>query len=208
MTGSRQNRRPFIVVPGGDRGITLLTARGLWASEAVASWIMETAYQGVIPKQVHRDHHVYLQWLILRDEALDFTHWLRERAADTEGEIPPLYTGLSEAIERALNMQIIPGAMQGLTATADTRPTLYFIHASGCEACEMAKPEVGAFWRANKNRVKVVPVDLTRAEWKAKKWEPDATPTLIVRYADGRLSKKLEGYERGAFLKWIREVLP
>ncbi len=34
------------------------------------------------------------------------------------------------------------------------------------------------------------------------------TPSLVIRYPDGRLSKWLEGYEPGSFQAWIAKVLP
>lgn len=87
------------------------------------------------------------------------------------------------------------------------RPTLYFIHATGCPACEMRKRAVGAWWRAHREAVNVVPLDLTRVEWRAKRWEPEMTPTLVVRYPDGRLSERLEGYADDAeFLAWAKRV--
>lgn len=87
-------------------------------------------------------------------------------------------------------------------------PVVYLLHASGCPACEEMKPVVGAWWRENRHRARVVPVDLARAEWKAQAWEPEVTPTVIVRYPDGRLSAPLEGaVEPGDFAGWMERVL-
>jgi thiol-disulfide isomerase/thioredoxin len=95
-----------------------------------------------------------------------------------------------------------------LPVIPDPRPVVYFLHATGCPACEAARPEVGRWYAANKHRARVVPVDLTRVEWQAKAWEPDATPTCIIRFPDGRLSEPLVGYEPGTFTRWIRGYFP
>jgi hypothetical protein len=88
-------------------------------------------------------------------------------------------------------------------------PTLYFIYATGCPACEMAKPEMKRWWLARKDRVNLKPIDLTRAEWPPDAaWEPDQTPTFLVRLPNGRLGEPLMGYAPGEFLKWIRRYIP
>lgn len=111
---------------------------------------------------------------------------------------------MSEAIQRAMVVTVHSG---GVAGPPDDRPTLFFLHATGCPACEMMKPEVRQFYLTHRDKVRVVPVDLAVAEWKAKKWAPEMTPTLLVRYPDGKLSPRLEGYEPGAFQKWVRTVL-
>jgi thioredoxin-like negative regulator of GroEL len=84
-----------------------------------------------------------------------------------------------------------------LARLADSRtPTLVFLWASGCPACASMKPVVARWLRANEGRVKVMAVDLARVEWRAKKWEPELTPTCLVMFADGRLARKrLDGHE-------------
>jgi thioredoxin-like negative regulator of GroEL len=92
--------------------------------------------------------------------------------------------------------------------SAGQPPVLYFIHASGCHGCDLARPAVGRFFREAQGRVRVVPVDLTRAEWRATAWEPEMTPTLVVRYPDGRLSERLEGWGgEEEFRAWLAKVL-
>ncbi len=98
--------------------------------------------------------------------------------------------------------------MDRLHETSEALPTVYFLYATGCPACEAAKPEIGAWYARNKDRARVVPVDLTRVEWKAKAWEPGVTPTFVIRFPDGRLSRPLEGYEPGQFAEWAESFLP
>lgn len=86
-------------------------------------------------------------------------------------------------------------------------PTLYIFYATGCPACEMAKPEVKRWWTAHKDRVRVVPIDLTRVEWTAKSWEPDQTPTFLVRLPNGKLTPPLNGYAPGEFVRWVRRYI-
>lgn len=95
--------------------------------------------------------------------------------------------------------------------TSATKPTIFYLYATGCPACRSLKPILADFYARNKHRVNVVPVDLSRVEWKAKKWVPEVTPTLILRRPDGTLSKPMEGYEdrkpRESFEAWFKKAM-
>jgi thiol-disulfide isomerase/thioredoxin len=94
-----------------------------------------------------------------------------------------------------------------LPPTADGRPVLFFLHAAGCGACDALKPYIASIWKKRQD-IRVVPVDLTSVEWKARKWEPEGTPTLIVRYPDGRLSTPALGPDPDELATWLHKVLP
>lgn len=55
---------------------------------------------------------------------------------------------------------------------------LYFIYMPGCGTCAAVKPIVKRFRDTHPN-VQVLPVDITAIEWKAQKWMPRVTPTLV-----------------------------
>ena len=55
---------------------------------------------------------------------------------------------------------------------------LFVIMMSGCGACEEAAPMVKAFAKAHPE-IKVVKVDYSVVEWKAK-WRPEYTPTYVA----------------------------
>lgn len=77
-----------------------------------------------------------------------------------------------------------------------SKPTLWFIHASGCPACAAMKPVVRRWLRAHPGLVVPRALDLASVEWKAKAWEPELTPTCLVRYPGGKLAPvRLDGHE-------------
>jgi thiol-disulfide isomerase/thioredoxin len=55
---------------------------------------------------------------------------------------------------------------------------LYFIYATGCGACEIAKPELDKFEQKHRG-VDVKRIDLLEAKW-VHPWQPEATPTYVV----------------------------
>lgn len=86
-------------------------------------------------------------------------------------------------------------------------PILWFIHARGCPACAALRPEVGRWLRANPGRVRPLALDLEQVEWKAKRWEPELTPTLLL-VDEGRVVAKMEGFEELTdFARWIEGAL-
>lgn len=86
-------------------------------------------------------------------------------------------------------------------------PRLYFIHATGCGACEEARPEVEAFARVH-NGVRVIAVDLAVAEWKAKTWEPQMTPSYVLLDSEGRRRGMREGLLTEKELEvWVNQAL-
>lgn len=62
---------------------------------------------------------------------------------------------------------------------------LFFVFMPGCPTCEAVKPVVKQFRDARPD-VKVIPLDITAVEWKASKWVPQVTPTLVRLDARGR----------------------
>lgn len=63
------------------------------------------------------------------------------------------------------------------------RPYLVFIHADGCGACELAKPELAKF-RQRHPHVIVQSIDIVHQAWPDAGWSPKATPTYLVRFAN------------------------
>lgn len=63
------------------------------------------------------------------------------------------------------------------------KPYLVFIHADGCGACELAKPELAKF-RQRHPHVLVQSIDLVHQPWREGGWSPTATPTYLVRFAN------------------------
>lgn len=55
---------------------------------------------------------------------------------------------------------------------------LFFIHMPGCHTCASVKPLIAKF-RAEHPEVRVRPLDITAVEWKARRWMPQVTPTLV-----------------------------
>lgn len=55
---------------------------------------------------------------------------------------------------------------------------LFFIYMTGCQTCNEVKPLIKKFRDTHPN-VKVIPIDITQVEWKAAKWTPEVTPTLV-----------------------------
>lgn len=62
---------------------------------------------------------------------------------------------------------------------------LYFLHVPGCHACESAMPPMRR-WEKKHPDVKVVYVDLTKANW-THPWSPEVTPTYVL---------EMPGYQR------------
>lgn len=57
-----------------------------------------------------------------------------------------------------------------------------------CSTCAAVKPVVREFRDAHPD-VKVIPVDITAVNWKADKWMPQVTPTLVKLDRNKRWSK-------------------
>jgi thiol-disulfide isomerase/thioredoxin len=97
--------------------------------------------------------------------------------------------------------------------------TLFFIHggkdeATGehlCEACKEAAPMVEAYAKRHPE-VKVEEVDLAVVDWKAKKWAPRLTPTLVVLKPEGARGAPWVYYEgvpsEAEFVAWISYHIP
>lgn len=86
---------------------------------------------------------------------------------------------------------------------------IYFVYLDGCEHCEAAWPTVEAYGRRHPE-VKVTRVDLATVDWKAKRWMPRATPTIIILKPDGRWLY-YEGWGDNAeteFLAWVSYHIP
>lgn len=214
MAKARAPEKPFRVVPAPGRPGSVIVALpdGAAMRTFVDTWVSR-AHTGIVARPFRLESSVEKKWWryhLTPGEGYSLAQYLRAVAAKAKvAAMRDITRRFAQDIERGMVMQIHKGGVEGLAAMIEGKPipTLYFLHAPGCEACEMLKPEVAVWWRVNKHRVRIVPIDLTRAEWKAKSWEPNMTPTLIVRWPDGRLSKFLEGYEPGAFLRWVEEVL-
>lgn len=96
---------------------------------------------------------------------------------------------------------------------------LYFIHGGTdektgehlCSACAEVAPLLEAYRRRHPE-VKFIPVDLATVEWKAKKWAPRLTPTIVIlKPEDSRGSRWV--YWEGApseaeFLAWTSHHIP
>lgn len=67
--------------------------------------------------------------------------------------------------------------------------SLWFIHMPGCHACHNTVGEVvHAVRRIQAERphqLRAFPVDLQTTQWKAERWMPRVTPTLLI-LVDGR----------------------
>ena len=73
-------------------------------------------------------------------------------------------------------------------------PAIFFIHMPGCGACAKTAPQ---FARAAAQLAKVAgvrsaPVDITKVDWKAKRWIPRVTPSIVL-IARGRMVGVIEG---------------
>lgn len=207
------NAKPYRVVPAPQRAgaVIVAVARASWAHDCVETWRSNVHADTVVPRAFRLERETEPRWwryYLTPGEAYSLSQQLREGVPGYNLHTPGTRK-FAEDVERAMNMRMHDGGVSGLAELIPTPavPTLYFLHAAGCEACEMMKPEVYRWWKVNKHRVRLVPVDLTRVEWRAKKWEPNMTPSLVVRRPDGRLSKWLEGYEPGTFAPWIEQVL-
>ena len=195
-----------VPAPGRPGSVIMATADGMWPYDVLDAWASAVHADTVVPRPFRLASAAELKWWrwhLTPGEAYSLARFIKGRQYNR------YVKKMAEDIERAMIMQMHKGGVDGLAAMIETPalPTLYFVHATGCEACEMLKPEVAAWWRVNKHRVRLVPVDLARVEWRAKRWEPEMTPSLVIRYPDGRLSKWLEGFEPGAFAAWIAKVL-
>lgn len=205
--------KPFRVVPAPGRpgSVFVAVATKTWAHDCVETWRASAHAETVVPRAFRiegEDEPRWWRYYLNPGEAHSLAKSLDAGVPGYNLHIPAVRR-FAQDVERAMNMQVHKGGVSGLAAMIQTKPLpiLYLLHAAGCEACEMLKPEVYAWWKVNKHRVRLVPVDLTKVEWRAKKWEPDMTPSLAVRRPDGRLSKWLEGYEPGKFTQWIEQVL-
>lgn len=213
MPKARATEKAYRVVPAPGRpgSVVVAMADGSMPRGVFDHWKNAVHADTVVPRPFRLEGASEPKWwraYLTPGEGYSLAQYLRE-VEEQEGMSTFGLQKFAQDIERAMVMQMHKGGVAGLAAMIEGKPlpTLYFLHAPGCEACEMLKPEVAVWWRVNKHRVRIVPIDLTRAEWKAKSWEPNMTPSLVVRWPDGRLSKWLEGYEPGAFLRWVEESL-
>lgn len=55
---------------------------------------------------------------------------------------------------------------------------LIYIYMPGCQTCAAVKPLIAKF-RKEHPEVLVKPLDITKVEWKARRWSPSYTPTLV-----------------------------
>jgi thiol-disulfide isomerase/thioredoxin len=206
--------KPWYVVPGGDGGVLLYTIQKSWATSAVMAWVQITdafvqpEWASADPPNRPSDPDAnWLKWVLTKTEAYTLARDIRDRQAKYEFASGIYHRRMAEDILRATLFGVVKGGLKGMEPGTDAKPTLYFLYAPGCPACKAMKPVVGDFYRANRDRVNVRPIDLSRVEWKAKAWEPEVTPTLILRRPDGTLSKPLEGYEPGkpreTFKSWF-----
>lgn len=195
-----------VPAPGRPGSVVVAVSDGKWPQDVLEKWRTAVHADAVTPRAFRMEREAEPKWwryFLTPGEGYSLAQFVKGRGYTT------IIKKMGEDVERAMIMQMHKGGVEGLAAMIEGKPlpTLYFLHAPGCEACEMLKPEVAVWWRVNKHRVRVVPIDLTRAEWKAKSWEPNMTPSLVVRWPDGKLSKWLEGYEPGAFLAWVEQAL-
>lgn len=90
--------------------------------------------------------------------------------------------------------------------------TLWFIHMHGCDACRRTVGEVVVAARRiqaeQPGRLKVFPVDLATQPWKAERWMPRVTPTLLVLRDGEDFDPKrdvLEGQRNAAQIySWVK----
>ena len=199
--------RPWRVIPGGDGGVIVYTEHRTWATEAVADWTRHVG-SNVRPDLTPREDTDWLKWVLDRREAQSLGRDLMGRQQQIlRGELGLRF---GENVIRAASFGVHKGGVEGLGGATPALPTIYFMWSPGCPACSAMKPVLREFYQRNKDRIRVVPVDLSRVEWRAKAWEPNVTPTLIMRHPDGTLSKPMEGYEdspRESFKKWLYESL-
>lgn len=84
--------------------------------------------------------------------------------------------------------------------------TLFFLHETGCPACEEAKPVVGAFAMSHSD-VEVVMLDLTVEDWPedADVDPPEAIPSYAIM-VDGHVQRTLVGrvLKQEELEKWVR----
>lgn len=199
-------QKPWRAIPGGGGDVLLFTVEHTWADAAVRKWADQIIYP------IFSDHprKGWTRWALYEAEAKELVGDLMKQARHPKvfGR-GVFHVRMAEDIIRASRFGVFKGGLKGVTMEPQ-KPTLYFMHAPGCDACRAMKPVVAEFYARNKDRVKVVPIDLSRVEWKSKAWEPELTPTLILRYPDGKLSKPLEGYEEGkpreTFKNWFLKV--
>lgn len=60
-------------------------------------------------------------------------------------------------------------------------PTIMFIYAEGCGACEEAKPHLTR-WMHKHPEVKVIWFDAVNDMWTDRTWQINATPTYVVQF--------------------------
>lgn len=73
-------------------------------------------------------------------------------------------------------LQVIKPALG--VAPALVQDQLIFIYMPGCPTCATVKPLIAQFRKAHPDVV-VKPLDITQVEWKARRWSPSYTPTLV-----------------------------
>lgn len=66
---------------------------------------------------------------------------------------------------------------------------LFVFHMEGCHVCASARPLLKSFQAAHPH-VRILSYDITTLpEWRAKKWSPEVTPTLVHLRPDGTWEK-------------------
>ena len=80
---------------------------------------------------------------------------------------------------------------------------LYFLYATGCDACDRAKPDIKKFAESHPD-VKVVPVDLAKTEWKSTQWEPTTTPTYGLLRPGQRLRIREGAHSATELDLWVK----
>jgi len=84
---------------------------------------------------------------------------------------------------------------------------LYLVHIPGCGVCRDTKAAAKA-WLKEHPEVKLVPVDITRVEWKAQSWIPSIAPTLLLMTPNGKVHKREHGAEKQHIDEWVAKVAP
>lgn len=96
---------------------------------------------------------------------------------------------------------------------------LFFVHGGKdpktgehlCAHCAEAAPMVAAY-RKRHPEVRVVEVDLATVDWKAKKWAPRLTPTIVILKPEGARGSRWVYWEGAPteveFLAWTSFHIP
>lgn len=85
--------------------------------------------------------------------------------------------------------------------------TVFFVFLEGCEHCAAAWPYVKAYGERHPE-VRLVRLDLATVDWKAKRWTPRVTPTLIVLKPDGSVTYHEAPENETIALAWLSRHIP